>query len=202
MDSLALSGGTLSAKGARHLRASGELEHLEKLWLTACDAPEVAIEIIGGAPRLKAWELGDTDVEAVAGALPPVAALSITSTDSAIAALGRSRAAATLEKLQLRSGWLSLDSLGAFPNLRMLDLGCVAVFRTHRIHGIMAAMPMLRRLRVTAYRDEMGERPSDAIRPVARALGAQFELLELQGWTTIAACSTSYSPTSSATSSG
>jgi hypothetical protein len=179
LDSLAFLGGrALSAKGARHLRASGELEHLEKLSLTACDAPEVAIEIIGGAPRLKALDLGDTDVEAVAGALPPVAALSITNTYSAIAALERSRAAATLEKLELRSGWLSLDSLGAFPNLRVLDLGVVGVFQPHEI---TVAMPMLRRLRVTACRDERGERPSDAIRPVARALGAQLELLELQG---------------------
>jgi uncharacterized protein (TIGR02996 family) len=176
LDSLALS--WVTAKGARHLRASGELEHLEKLWLTACEAPEVAIEIIGGAPQLKALELRHTDVEAVAGVLPPVAALSIPSTGSAIAALGRSRAAATLEKLELRSGWLCLDSLGAFPNLRVLELGNVAVFGTH---DIMATMPRLRRLRVTAYRDNTGERPSDAIRPVARALGAQLELLELQG---------------------
>jgi hypothetical protein len=56
-------------------------------------------------------------------------------------------------------------------------IGARADGRRSGARHIAVAMPMLRRLSVTAYRDETVERPSDVIRAVARALGAQLELL-------------------------
>jgi uncharacterized protein (TIGR02996 family) len=183
---LGISSSELTAAGVHHLVASGELEHLEQLWLRDSGhgrdfrlllGDDAVLAVLAHAPRLRSLDLdGATGLEAFVPALPPVAELCLSNiTDETLAALGRSRAAATVETLRL-SGQLGRgDGFHAFPRLRVLDLGGMVWFgdRERGARELAAALPSLRRLRIAA--DAPG-----ALRIIGRALGAQLEELVLR----------------------
>lgn len=167
----------LSTAGVKHLGASGELGRLEKLWL--CEGNlgrDAVITMLGRAPRLKSLDLSGA-VEFVSK-LPPVAELVLSGVfDGTLAALGTSRAAATVETLRL-SG--ILDGFYPFPRLHTLDfeghgrsIGGAQPGDSQGMGGV-AALPSLRRLRFS-YHD-----PESALH-VARTWGPQLEELVLWG---------------------
>ncbi len=176
---LGISGGGLAARGAHHLVASGALPRLERLWLRGADlVPEAILAVLGHAPRVTSLDLyGATGLPEIVPALPPVTALHLSGVgDEALAALGRSRAGATVEKLRLSAGALArCDGLGAFPRLLALDLHRMHLGDPERAaHELAACLPALRRLRLPSM-------PARGLRALARALGPQLEVLEVQG---------------------
>ncbi len=175
LDALGVSSSELTAAGAHHLVASGELPHLEKLWLRERElGGDAILALLGRAARLRSLDLERvTDLEPFASALPPVIELSLSGIDDAtLAALGRSRAAATLEKLRLSGALERSDGLRAFPRLRELDLFATRLTALREL-DLAAALPSVRRLRFTSYA------PVGALLGVARALGPQLEELDV-----------------------
>ncbi len=189
LGALGVSASQLTAAGVHHLVASGELPHLEKLWLREQDLGEDAIlAVLGRAAQVKSLDLsgatglhlGLTGLEEIVPALPPVTELHLSGIDEEwLAALGRSRAAATVEELGLSISVLErAGGFRAFPRLRVLDLqDCF-------LHGLLddpgraardleAALPSLRRLRLPSRMSE------HEIGIVARALGPQLEELHV-----------------------
>jgi hypothetical protein len=178
---LGISSSGLTAAGAHHLVASGQLGSLEQLWLRGPDlGGDAILALLACAPRVRSLDLlGVPDLEALAPWLPPLAELHVSRiTDETLAALGESRAAPALETLWMAHGLFEhLDGLRAFPRLRVLDL--LDTQLGDPVRGarelVAAAPPTLRRLRLpwTA--------PAAALRIVARELGPRLEQLELSG---------------------
>jgi len=166
-----------------HLIASGELPHLEKLWLRGYELNSAtAAAMLACATQVKSLELGGAiQSEAFVPQLPPVTELRLWNLGGDTpAALGRSRAAATVEKLGLMSAVLEradgFRAFGAFPRLRTLDL-YDPTLGAHEpdARELASALPSLRRLRLyMPYR-------SSTIRLVARALGPRLEELVVAG---------------------
>jgi len=177
LDRLGIAWSGLTSAGAHHLVASGELAHLEQLWLRGHElGGDAVLAVLARTPRVKSLDLsGVTDLEAWVPALPPVTELCLSGiTDEALAALGRSRAAATIETLRLFTAQLEhADGLRAFPRLRRLDLLGTRFGDPERAaRELVAAAPSLRRLRFASFA------PASALRIVARALGPQLEELD------------------------
>ena len=183
LDALGISSSGLVAAGVHHLVASGQLEHLEELWLRGHDlGGDAVLAVLAHTPRVKALDLyGATELEPIAAALPSVTALHLSGiTDATLAALGRSRAAATVEELRLSLGALERgDGFRAFPRLAALDLHATQFDDAERgardLAAARPALPALRRLRFTSFA------PASALHLVARALGPQLEELDLRG---------------------
>lgn len=180
LEAIGISASGLSAAGVHHLVASGELEHLDALWLRGHDlGGDAVLAALAHAQRVRSLDLdGATELEAFVPALPPVTELHLSGiTDDALVALGKSRAAATVEQLRLSIGSLERgDGFRAFPRLRALDLHAVQFDDAERgARDLAAALPGLRRLRFASFA------PASAIRLVARALGPQLEELDLRG---------------------
>jgi uncharacterized protein (TIGR02996 family) len=169
----------LTTVGVHHLVASGELAHLEQLWLREHDlGVDAILAVLARVPRVRSLDLyGATAALAILPELPPVAELHLSGADDrALAALGESRAAPTLEKLGLSIGTLEgAAALGALPRLRELDLRDVRLDDPERAARELAAVvPVLRRLRLPA------DTPASALRLLARSLGPQLEELDVR----------------------
>jgi uncharacterized protein (TIGR02996 family) len=185
LDALGISSSGLTAAGVHHLVASGELAHLEALWLRGHDlGADALLAVLARAPRLRSLDLyGAADLEAIAPALPPLAELHLSGIgDAALAALGGSRAAPTLERLRLTLGAIGdVGALRAFPRLRELDLRVARLGDPAHAGAdlaaadLAAALPALRRLQLSSLT------PAVALRAIARALGPQLEELALRG---------------------
>ncbi|HWO26607.1 MAG TPA: hypothetical protein VNO30_48090 [Kofleriaceae bacterium] len=179
LDGLGLAFCGLTAAGAHHLVASGELSHLEQLWLREHDlGVDAILDVLGRVPRVRSLDLyGATAVEEILPALPPVVELHLSGAgDRALAALGQSCAAPTLEKLGLSIGTLEgAAAFGALPRLRELDLRDMRLDDPERAaRDLAAAAPALRRLRLPA------DTPASALRLLARALGPHLEELDVR----------------------
>jgi hypothetical protein len=124
---------------------------------------------------------GVTELEAIVPALPPVTELHLSGIDDhVLAALGKSRAAATVETLRLSIGALERGAgFRAFPRLRALDLHATQfddpVRGARDLADALPGLPALRRLRFASFASDK------AILLVARELGPQLEELDLRG---------------------
>jgi uncharacterized protein (TIGR02996 family) len=176
---LSLFGGGLTDAGVQDLIASGELPHLETLWLSGSELSAAAVvDVLACATQVRSLALGGvSQLDAVASRLPPVTELHLWA-NIHDGTLGRSRAAATLEKLELVSdGELVqiLRALCAFPRLRALDLLLARdspAPSAHALNELATALPSLRRLWLRSSK-------SSHLRLVARAFGPQLEELVL-----------------------
>jgi hypothetical protein len=177
---LGFSESRLSVAGARHLEASGDLQHLERMWLHQRSGSSIFAVLLAGSQVASL-----ADVIGLTGArntplhgLPPLTELHLSwIDDQALVELGASRAAATIETL-----WLSgtLTGFHAFPRLHTLDfmgeglsLGGVQLGDLQHMRGV-DALPSLRRLRIPYYE-------SESVLRVARTWGPQLEELVLWG---------------------
>jgi uncharacterized protein (TIGR02996 family) len=179
LDGLGLAWCGLTAVGVHHLVASGQLAHLEQLWLREHDLGiDAILAVLARIPRVRSLDLyGASDVEAILPALPPVAELHLSGAgDRVLAALGESRAAPTVEKLGLSIGALEgAGAFRAFPRLRELDLRDVRLDDPERAaRELAAAVPALRRLRLPP------DVPTRALRLLVRAIGPQLEELDVR----------------------
>jgi uncharacterized protein (TIGR02996 family) len=179
LGALGISSSGLTSSGVHDLVASGELAHLEALWLPGHDlGVDAILAVLARARRVASLDLsGWTDPVAIAPALPPVAELRLSAiNDDALAALGHSPAAPTVERLQLTISALDRAAgLRAFPRLAALDLrGAHFAAPAACARDLAEGLPALRRLRLPAYT------PVGALRAIARALGPQLEELDLR----------------------
>ena len=195
----------LHTDGARHLAASGQLGHLEKLWMNGELEADAWLAIIEPATQVTSLDLrGATDRDAIVARLPAVTELLLSDiTDGAITVLGDSRAAATVETLRLFGGldgagritprdwhapaakkkpWLSgrLDGFGRFPRLHTLEL----IGEGRRIGDVqlgdsrtMQGIDALPSLR----RLRLASADPESVLRVARTWGPQLEELVVSG---------------------
>jgi len=178
-----ISSSGLTATGLRRLARPGALGDLERLWLgehdlralypprwTPPDADAV-LALLAQVPRVTSLELGDvTGIERVLAALPPLTALCLPGlTDEALAALGRGRAAPTLETLRVTGALACERAFPELPRLRVLDLGGGSFGLGAR--DLAAALPALRRLRLR------WRVPARELRLLAEVLGPRLEEL-------------------------
>jgi uncharacterized protein (TIGR02996 family) len=187
LGALGISESRLSAAGVRYLATSGDLHRLERLWLHQRFGYDEVFAALFHASQMES--LGESLAEVVgmgysSGAfgslqtLPPVTELHLSRIDDhALATLGDSRAAATVETL-----WLSgtLTGFRAFPRLHTLDfmgqglsIGGVQLGDLEGMRGV-DSLPSLRRLRIPYYE-------SESVLRVARTWGPQLEELTLWG---------------------
>jgi hypothetical protein len=111
------------------------------------------------------------DLEAIVSALPPVTDLYMSGvTDEALAVLGRSRAAATVETLVLSGPFGRGDRFPAFPRLRALNM--YAQLGDLCACNLATALPSLRQL-------VLGGGRASVLRVVARSLGPRLEELRM-----------------------
>lgn len=171
LSALGISRGLTDA-GAHALLAAGGLEHLERLRLNVSGLSEGVIRtLLASMPRLRWLHLVATDLAPIAAALPPVTELGLSHlSDASVAALGASRAAATVETLHAPATFPSVAWLRAFPRLRELVLAG-RLSAQLRPEDLAAAAPSLRRLHLTPLA------PLSAPLVFARVLGPQLEEL-------------------------
>lgn len=181
-----LRGSELTDAGLHLLVESGLLGNLDQLWLDGYLSSDAILAALDRAPRLTGLGLATASFEAVAAELPPVTRLQVSGrpvTGEALAALGRSHAAATLELLDLSNCVLGRDArLPVLPRLRVLALDSMEPNDPVGLaHDIAGTLPSLRRLRFqwNAGTIFWQQTRSKALLRMAQALGPQLEELDV-----------------------